>query len=136
MVDINLGNKTLVVGVLIALILSYGMVNFDSGTGKDLAFPKAQAVTAIQPPAPQQAESPDTTPSDQPNTVGEQLSAPAPEQPVTAGEHTKLQQALESELGQNIDLGTLSAKDRKRVEGLVPVRSGRQIRELEQILGL
>ena len=31
MLDINLGNKTLVVGVLIALILSYGMVNFDSG---------------------------------------------------------------------------------------------------------
>lgn len=31
MLDINLGNKTLIVGVLIALILSYGMVNFDSG---------------------------------------------------------------------------------------------------------
>lgn len=33
MLDINLGNKTLIVGVLIALILSYGMVNFDSGAG-------------------------------------------------------------------------------------------------------
>lgn len=31
MLDINLGNKTLVVGVLVALILAYGMVNFDSG---------------------------------------------------------------------------------------------------------
>lgn len=30
MLDVNLGNKTLVIGVLIALILSYGMVNFDS----------------------------------------------------------------------------------------------------------
>lgn len=30
MLDINLGNKTLFVGVLIALILSYGMINFDS----------------------------------------------------------------------------------------------------------
>ena len=32
MLDVNLGNKTLTIGVLIALILSYGMVNFDSGT--------------------------------------------------------------------------------------------------------
>lgn len=32
MLDVNLGNKTLVVGVLIALILSYGMVNFDSAS--------------------------------------------------------------------------------------------------------
>ena len=32
MLDVNLGNKTLVIGVLIALILSYGMVNFDSGS--------------------------------------------------------------------------------------------------------
>ena len=32
MLDVNLGNKTLLIGVLIALILSYGMVNFDSGS--------------------------------------------------------------------------------------------------------
>lgn len=30
MLDINLGNKTLAVSVLVALILSYGMINFDS----------------------------------------------------------------------------------------------------------
>lgn len=44
MLDVNLGNKTLVVGVLIALILAYGMVNFNGGTPQtDLAFPKVEA---------------------------------------------------------------------------------------------
>lgn len=43
MVDINLGNKTLIVGVLIALILSYGMVNFDSGSSGNTTVPTIEA---------------------------------------------------------------------------------------------
>ena len=43
MVDINLGNKTLVVGVLVALILSYGMVNFDSRNQSSHFLPVAAA---------------------------------------------------------------------------------------------
>ena len=39
MLDVNLGNKTLVIGVLIAMILSYGMVNFDSGTPASAGIP-------------------------------------------------------------------------------------------------
>lgn len=43
MLDINLGNKTLVIGVLIALILSYGMVNFDSGSASRTSEPAVKA---------------------------------------------------------------------------------------------
>ncbi len=46
MLDINLGNKTLVVGVLIALILSYGMVNFDTAPRDSVVVPALKA--AIQ----------------------------------------------------------------------------------------
>jgi hypothetical protein len=46
MLDINLGNKTLVIGVLIALILSYGMVNFDSGSAARTSGPAVK--TALQ----------------------------------------------------------------------------------------
>jgi len=39
MLDVNLGNKTLVIGVLIAMILSYGMVNFDSNVPAGAGVP-------------------------------------------------------------------------------------------------
>ena len=55
MLDINLGNKTLIVGVLIALILSYGMVNFDSGPSDSQVMPALKA--AIQTAEPAEAES-------------------------------------------------------------------------------
>lgn len=47
MVEINLGNKTLVIGLAIAFILAYGMVNFNSVKQADFAFPKAEAVTQL-----------------------------------------------------------------------------------------
>jgi hypothetical protein len=55
MLDVNLGNKTLVVGVLIALILSYGMVNFDSAPRDSQVAPALKA--AIQSAAPTEVES-------------------------------------------------------------------------------
>ncbi|MBL7649188.1 MAG: hypothetical protein JNK74_23670 [Candidatus Hydrogenedentes bacterium] len=55
MLDINLGNKTLIVGVLIALILSYGMVNFDTGSRDSQVMPALKA--AIQSADPAEAES-------------------------------------------------------------------------------
>lgn len=45
MVDINFGNKTLAFGVAIALILSYGMVNFDSSPKTPQVFSVAAAPT-------------------------------------------------------------------------------------------
>jgi len=46
MIDVNLGNKTLIVGVAIALILSYGMVNFNgAGPTSDLGFSKVEATS-------------------------------------------------------------------------------------------
>jgi len=50
MIDVNLGNKTLVVGVAIALILSYGMVNFNGGKSQaNLAFPTVEAASYSSP---------------------------------------------------------------------------------------
>ena len=69
MVDINLGNKTLIVGVLIALILSYGMVNFDSGSSRNGTVPTIE--TSL-----------DRTASSEPNSVPDQVleaSETAPE---------------------------------------------------------
>ena len=51
MLDINLGNKTLIVGVLIALILSYGMVNFDSGSRDSQVMPALEAAIQTAEPA-------------------------------------------------------------------------------------
>lgn len=50
MLEVNLGNKTMVFGLVIALILSYGMVNFNSVQKAEIAFPKASAAVRI--PAP------------------------------------------------------------------------------------
>lgn len=47
MLDINLGNKTLVVGVLVALILSYGMINFDSGNAATRSIPMSISAAAV-----------------------------------------------------------------------------------------
>jgi hypothetical protein len=48
MVDVNFGNKTLIVGVAIALILSYGMVNFNSAmSSAGVAASTPQAVAQI-----------------------------------------------------------------------------------------
>ncbi|MBX3179710.1 MAG: hypothetical protein KF886_20340 [Candidatus Hydrogenedentes bacterium] len=52
MLEINLGNKTLVFGIVIALILSYGMVNFNSMQRAEMAFPKASAAVRVPPPIP------------------------------------------------------------------------------------
>ncbi len=51
MLDVNLGNKTLVVGVLIALILSYGMVNFDTGSRDSQVMPALKAAIHAAEPA-------------------------------------------------------------------------------------
>ena len=51
MLDINLGNKTLIVGVLIALILSYGMVNFDSTPRDSQVVPALKAAIEFAEPA-------------------------------------------------------------------------------------
>lgn len=51
MLDINLGNKTLFVGVLIALILSYGMVNFDSTSRDSQVIPALKAAVQRSEPA-------------------------------------------------------------------------------------
>ena len=45
MVDINFSNKTLAFGVIIALILSYGMVNFNGGAKSSPVMSTASAIT-------------------------------------------------------------------------------------------
>ncbi len=74
MLDVNLGNKTLVVGVLIALILSYGMVNFDSAPRDSAVAPALKA--AIQSAAPAEVES----------VVAEEGSTKAPEAVAVPGD--------------------------------------------------
>lgn len=68
MLEINLGNKTLVVGVAIALILAYGLVNFDSGRNETRAFPAVDAAATpaqayVAPASETQPESHATAPS-------------------------------------------------------------------------
>lgn len=47
MLDINLGNKTLAAGILIALILSYGMVSFDSDSKSPIAVTSAGTASQV-----------------------------------------------------------------------------------------
>lgn len=59
MLEVNLGNKTMVFGIVIALILSYGMVNFNAVQETEIAFPKASAAvtTEASPDEPETSQS-------------------------------------------------------------------------------
>lgn len=89
MLDVNLGNKTLVIGVLVALILSYGMVNFDSGSTVSNKAPGIR--TAFQPKA--QISEPFSTasvaPENDPAEASDVPAADAGDQPIAESTDTK-----------------------------------------------
>lgn len=122
MIDVNLGNKTLIVGVAIALILAYGMVNFNGGQADtDFAFSRAEAASFQSPvrkPAP--VVSPADAMAKASTESADGVVEPVSGTPAEAG----------------LDADALSAAAQHRIAEIGTPKNRYDARELEELQGL
>lgn len=125
MIDVNLGNKTLIVGVAIALILAYGMVNFNGGQADaDFAFSKAEAASFR---SPVRKPAPVVSPADAMAKANTE---------VVEGVDAVVEPVAGASAETGLDADALSAAAQRRIAEIGTPTNRYDARELEELQGL